>query len=218
MKVILDGSDSQRFDKVRDIRVLVAYQNAAFALRSEAMLERVGSAAGEGGRLIYTLWDFASLAVTPLIKIAAEDASNSDIVVFAAQEGEVLPKSVRDWIARWLLIKNGLPKVMVASLQPDPEHGRRPPVLLPYLAQVAEYGKMHFFAGTSEGLAQVDQNVIRLAHSGTTGTARKKVFTRPAPVTDTQAGMPNESERFSPKENSQERSETSMQEQGAGKE
>ena len=218
MKVILDGTDSQPFDQVGDIRALVVYQNAAFALRSKAMLERVGRAAGKGGRLIYTLWDFDSLAAPALMAVAADDARNSDIVVFAAQEGEILPRAVRNWISCWIGTRSGHPRAIVASLQFHPEHSRRPPVLLPYLAQVAEHGKMHFFSGTTESLAHVDMDLVRVSHGVTIGTEGKGTLRWPAPATDTQAEMPNESERFSPQPHSKKRAETSMREQGAGKE
>lgn len=52
MKVIREGTDNGVFDTATDLRVLVAYQNAAFALRTKAMLEQVARDETRRGRLV----------------------------------------------------------------------------------------------------------------------------------------------------------------------
>jgi hypothetical protein len=218
VKVILDGTDNKPFDEVRDMRVLLVYQSAAHALRTTAMLERVGQAAGEGGRLIFTPWDFDSLAVMPLMHIAVEDARNSDIIVFAAEEGELLPQQVRNWISCWLGAKFGHPRALVANLQPRPEPTLAPPV--PYLAKVAEQGKMHFFSGTNESLAHVDMDLVRVAHPVTSRTVTVRSSTQPEPATETQIPVSILSDNLVPQEHRRRQTAASIpvQKQGAGKE
>lgn len=174
MKLILDGTDNEVFDPATDLRVLVAYPNAAFALRAKAMLARVAQDAGKFGRLIYSLWDFNSLAEPVLQPIAAEEALAADIVLFAAPEGKALPKGVREWIARWLVTKNELPQAMVASLHTDPATAPNPPVVLTYLARVAKYGGMNFFAGGGEAKPPVNLAKFRAELAETAGPVGMK--------------------------------------------
>ena len=189
MKVILDGPDNEPFDPAKDLRVFVAYLNAPFAHRAKATLERIGQDASEQGRLVYTMWDFNSLAEPMLSGIASGEALAADIIVFAAPEAKCLPKGVRDWIADWLLRKKDFPQalVAVASLHRDPEQAQAEPVLPRYLARVAKYGSMHFFAEGSDGKAQVDRDKVRAGLAGESGTAGQKVFPLPAPLAGSQS-------------------------------
>ncbi len=167
MKVIREGTDHGVFDTATDLRVLVAYQNAAFALRTKAMLEQVARDETRRGRLVYRLWEFNSLGDPVLLPIATAEVLAADIVVFSAQEGMALPKAVLNWTARWLLARESLPQALIASLHQDPEAPE--PVqafVLPYLAGVAKYGRMHFFAAGKDVRVWLDLKKIEAEHHG----------------------------------------------------
>ena len=191
MKMILAGSANELFDPVLDLRVVVAYQNSALALRARALLERVAQAAARPGRLIYSLWDFTGLAEPALLPIACQEALAADIIVVAAVEGKALPKGVRDWVARWLRKKNDLPQALVASLHPDPEQTPAPPVVRPYLAGVAEHGKMQFFASPSDGHGPVAPAEAGDGVGRKSRPAGQAVFPLPAPPAGASVALTN---------------------------
>lgn len=151
MKLILQGTDDELFDPATDLRVLVAYSNVAFALRAKTLLARIAQRADQLGRMVFSLWDFNSLAEPVLSPIATEEALGVDIILVAAPEGKVLPKGVRDWMARWLRAKKDFPQALVASLYRDLATAPAHPIVLPYLARVAKRGAMHFFPGAGAG-------------------------------------------------------------------
>ncbi len=186
MKVILDGTDNEAFDPVSDLRVLVAYPNAAFARRAKVMLQRVGQAAGEQGRLIYSLWDFSCLAEPRLLQIATEEALAADIIIFSAPEGKSLPKSVRDWVSRWLLLKKEIPQALVACLHHEESPAPTDPILLRYLASVAECGDMSFFAAGNGSEVRADLAELRVKREGTSQRAGPAV----SPQLANRAGAP----------------------------
>jgi hypothetical protein len=128
------------------MNVLVAYEDFAAGKRAIAMLKRVDSQCGGPGQLTHMMWRFDVLADGDFFDLAVQEALAADIIVIATREGGSLPQRIRDWIARWLLMKQSRPQALVATL----DYPRAKPAgagsVLPYLTKLALFGKMQFFA------------------------------------------------------------------------
>ncbi len=142
--------------KEHDINVLVAYEDFAAGCRAMALLKRVGSQCGGPGRLIHMMWRFDVLSDPCYLELAVSEALAADIIIIAMREGRGLPQKVRNWIARWLLMKEDRPLALAASLDHDREKTSDQVCVLPYLAKLAHYGKMQFFSNRCAQATGVD--------------------------------------------------------------
>jgi hypothetical protein len=121
-----------------------------------AILKRVDSQCGLQGQLNYVMWRFDVLAEASFFELAVNEALAADIIVIATREGKGLPQRIRDWIARWLLMKQHRPLALVAALNYPRVKANRDWLVLPYLAKLARFGKMQFFANDSGPAAEVE--------------------------------------------------------------
>jgi len=136
-------------EQSQPLRVLVAYEDFAAGTRAMAMLNRVESQSGEPGELTHMMWRFDVVADADFFELAVKEALKADIIVIAAREGKGLPQRIKDWIARWLLMKQSRPLALVATLDYRPVKASSEAPVLPYLAKLASFGKMQFFANGS---------------------------------------------------------------------
>jgi len=145
--------------------VLVAYEDFAAAIRAMAMLKRVGNQCGQQARLIPLIWRFDVLADDSYFELAVGDALAADIIVISAREGKTLPQKIREWIAHWLLVEDRRPPALVATLDYHPVRMKRQSCVLPYLAKLAHYGNMPFFANDGDRASGIDPAPISVRHS-----------------------------------------------------
>lgn len=138
------------------INVLVASEDFAAGCRVMAMLKRVGSQCGGPGRLIHMMWRFDVLSDPSFLEPAVSEALAADIIIIAMREGKGLPQKVRNWMARWLLMKEDRPLALAASFDHDREKTSDQGCVLPYLARLAQYGKMQFFSNRCAQATGVD--------------------------------------------------------------
>jgi len=132
------------------VNVLVAYEDFAAGSRAMAMLKRVDSQSGQPGQLVHMMWRFDVLADESFFELAVSEALAADIIVIATREGKSLPRRIRDWIARWLLLKKRRPLALVATLDYQPVQASSQGCVLPYLAKLARYGKLQFFVNDND--------------------------------------------------------------------
>jgi hypothetical protein len=128
-----------------DMKVLVAYEDFAAGTRAMAMLKRIGSQCG-AGQLIHMMWRFDVLSDESFFDLAVNEALAADIIIIATRDGKSLPQRIKDWIARWLLMKERRPLALVATLDYHSAKPRSQSCVLPYLTKLAHYGQMQFFA------------------------------------------------------------------------
>jgi len=128
------------------VNVLVAYEDFASGTRAMGILKRIDNQCGQPGQLIHMMWRFDVVADADYFDHAVREALASDIIVIATREGKSLPQRIRDWIARWLLMKTERPLALVAALDYPPAKASKEVHVLPYLSKLAQYGKMEFFA------------------------------------------------------------------------
>jgi hypothetical protein len=124
------------------IKIVIAYDNAATALRAEAIYERLAQRLGDDFDFEQRLWRFDVLEEETLRAEAAKDAADADIVIVATKDDHQLPEGVQSWLESSLQQHAG-GAALVALL----EHAS-PPVQ-PYLEDVARRGGMDFFAQSS---------------------------------------------------------------------
>ena len=138
-----------------DTNVLVAYEDFAAGTRAMTMLKRIGNQCGPG-QLIHMMWRFDVLSDESFFELAVNEALAADIIVIATREGKSLPQRIKDWIARWLLMKDRRPMALVATLDYRPAKLSSKGCVLPYLTKLAHYGKMQFFANGSEAATRLN--------------------------------------------------------------
>jgi hypothetical protein len=148
-------------DEDSHLNVLVAYEDFAAGTRAMAMLKRVGNQCGRQARLIHTMWRFDVLSDASYFELAVSEALAADIIVISAREGKSLPQRIREWISHWLLMKIRRPVALVATLDYPQVRIKREACVLPYLAKLAHYGNMPFFANgggraNGNGLAPIN--------------------------------------------------------------
>ncbi len=200
MKVIIEGRDNVLFDAANDLRVVVAHLNSAFALRTHAVLERMGREAGGSGRLICSLWDFNSLAEPALSPMAVAETQQANLVVIATQEGAALPREVCLWIIKSLVTKPGHPRALIAILDFDLAQPETHPVVRPYLQIVARYGELSFFASDSDAKELLDLKAYRAQLARASATGDKKVVPQTPPAADWRSELPRAYATVSPAE------------------
>ena len=109
-----------------------------------------------------TIRRFDVLSDPSFLELAVSEALAADINVIAMSEGKGLPQKVRNWIARWLLMKQDRPLALAASLDHHRVKASDQRSVLPYLAKLAHYGKMQFFANGYDETHRVDLGNIYL--------------------------------------------------------
>lgn len=156
------------FDSAKDMRVVIACENSTAAAQACAVLERIGGNCEAKGRLIYSLWNFDLLAVTALRKLAIREAAAADMIVIAAHDRAELPEEVMDWLNHYLALGDYHSKALVALFDLDTQKKGASQGIISQLKQVAEWGRMDFFANGTE--VELDG-----ADRGTSAAARQFV-------------------------------------------
>lgn len=133
-------------EQSQPLNVLIAYEDFAAGTRAMGMLNRVNSQCGEPGQFNHMMWRFDVLTDPEFFELAVSEALSADIIVIAARKGQGLPQRIRDWIARWLLMKQRRPLALVATLDYRPVKSSKQATILPYLSKLASFGKLRFFA------------------------------------------------------------------------
>lgn len=151
MILALNQTGMDPFEPGRDLKVLVAYERMADGMRACRLLERVGLDSGAEGRLICSWWKFEALAKTPSRRLAAIEAAEAGMIVFAATDAAELPEQIIDWISRALAKGEYHPRALVALLGSDPARNGHSPGLLEQLKKMALLGQMNFFANGGKG-------------------------------------------------------------------
>jgi hypothetical protein len=128
------------------VTVFVAYEDFAAGIRAMAMLKRVDNRCDQPGQLLPIMWRFDVLSDASFFELAVSEALAADIIVIATRKGKGLPQRIKDWIARWLLLKQRRPLALVATLDYRPVKASSKASVLPYLAKLARFGKLQFFA------------------------------------------------------------------------
>ncbi len=126
--------------------VVIAYEDFETGKQAKRTYDFLCQNLAREYRLTNQMWKFDVLNIPKLRDIAASDAAGADIVIVACR-GDDLPDAVRAWLESWLpRADNALALVgLFASRELARSRGARN-----YLADVAQRGKMQFFANAQE--------------------------------------------------------------------
>ncbi len=166
------------FVPATDLKVIIACAGATDAGRVCGVLERVGRNCETEGRLIYSWWSFDDLAIASTRKLAVMEAAASDMIVIAIHERDELPEEVIDWLGRCVAIAGFHPKGLVALLDFDRVKKNVSQVIISRLKEVAEWGRMDFFANGTKGELQAAPTGGTLPPPGNSSRPKRTGATR----------------------------------------
>jgi hypothetical protein len=95
---------------------------------------------GQQCEIVEHVWLFSTFRLRELREIAAEEASEADLIIISVHQEEGLPDEVQGWIKLWLRRKGTRQTVLVALLDPPYEGTSR--AIEAYLQEVARQGGM----------------------------------------------------------------------------
>jgi hypothetical protein len=147
--------------KRSDLQVLVAYDNFTAGTRAMEMLKRINRQCGGPERMAHVMWRFDLISDASFFELAINEALAADIVVIATIEGIELPQKIKDWLIRWLLVKEYRPLALVATLDYTLTKADKHDCVRPYLAKLAGFGKMQFFANGKPTDPEIDFGKIK---------------------------------------------------------
>ena len=132
-------------------KIVMVYEDFATGLRAKQMFDHL--IRDLGARLVFhsRLWKFDVLQLPPYRDMAAADAGEADLVIFAAHGTTELPNGVKTWIDQWLLQARPGPRALVSLVDTREESSTATSASCTYLREVAARGGMAYFCPRSSG-------------------------------------------------------------------
>ena len=130
----------QRWREARQLALLATFEDSATCTRIKEFRQELSRHLGQQCRIIEHVWLFNMLRLRELREIAAEEASEADLIIISAHDAEDLPEGVKSWIDLWLRQKGARKPVLLALLDPDQEG--TPRAVEAYLQETARQGGM----------------------------------------------------------------------------
>lgn len=127
------------------IKIFIAYETAAVAVRAKIMAEELAAESQSE----CDSWLMDLLTHPDLCRQAATVAAEANMIIIAAGGAGEFPSHARNWIETWLPQKKNGPTALVLLLDQEGESLGKPPPFCVYLRQVAERGNMDFFCNAS---------------------------------------------------------------------
>ncbi len=98
-------------------RVLVAYEDIAASRRAAATCQYLTGQMGDAVECRTSMWKFDLLEHPTLRELAADDASEADVIVLAAGRADTLPGAVMAWFEAWLPRRQSREGALVALFE-----------------------------------------------------------------------------------------------------
>ncbi len=119
------------------IKVLVAYEDFRIGQWTKRLFDRLQCRMEPGRFLSVLLWKFDVLRFSQLRDIAADDADEAQLIVFAVHKNAGVPPFVKAWIRQWLPRKNNHPCATLVLVQEPNDSGATGDKLESYLQEAA---------------------------------------------------------------------------------
>jgi hypothetical protein len=132
----------QRWKGAKRLAVLTAFEDSVTGMRVKEFCQGLTHRLGQQCQIIERVWLFGTLRLRELREIAAQEASEADLIVISVHQTEDLPDEVKSWIDLWLRRKGSRQAVLVALL--DPPYEGASGSTEAYLKEVARRGGMEF--------------------------------------------------------------------------
>lgn len=142
---LLARKESREIDLPEPVRILIVYEDMVTGQKARLVAEQLVGSLGPGYRCEPSLWKFEVLKVPDISAMAAYEARQADLIVFAAREGKELEEEVKQWIQGWLPYKERGDSCIVALLLKGPNPTASASPLYSYLRKIAEKRGLDFF-------------------------------------------------------------------------
>jgi len=130
----------RRWKEAKRLDVLATFEDSVTGMRVKEFCQGLSRKLGQQCAIVEHVWLFGTFRLRELREIAAEEASEADVIVISAHQEEGLPDEVQDWIKLWLGRKGTRQIVVVALL--DPTYQGASGATEAYLEEVARRGGM----------------------------------------------------------------------------
>jgi hypothetical protein len=126
----------------RTFNVVIAYESFPTGIRAKAVFDRLVERFVSYCAFSSSMWKFDFLRLPKLRDVAANEAAEADMILFAVQRENEFPPAVKDWIDIWL------PRIgdclLVGLLETDGTGRCRANPAFLHLKKVAEEGNLKF--------------------------------------------------------------------------
>lgn len=137
-----DPQVRKRWKEAKRLAVLTAFEDSVTGMRVKEFCQGLSRGVSHQCQIVEHVWLFSTFRLRELREIAAEEASEADLIVIAVHQAEGLPDEVKGWIDLWLRRKCSRQAVLVALL--DPPYEGASSSTEAYLQEVARRGGMEF--------------------------------------------------------------------------
>jgi hypothetical protein len=129
------------------IKVVIVYEDFEAGKHAKATYDFLVEHLGHECQFTNQMWKFDVLTIAKLREIAAKDAAFADIIIVACR-GDELPSDVKGWFELWLAERSHpIALVGLFNEEAGPEISE---AARSYLAEIAQRGRMEFFAKPTE--------------------------------------------------------------------
>lgn len=152
IKSILTGCQ-QRWRKTKQVSTVAAYEDTLTDARVTEFCRGLGRQLGENCELVKQMWLLNELRMPQLRSIAAQDASQADLIIVAVHHATRVPEELKDWIEAWPPRKRRDPTILLALL--DPVYQGDSTSIASFLDQAAKKSKMQFVTHSEEAAREL---------------------------------------------------------------
>lgn len=142
---LLARKEARLLDIPEPVRILIVYEDMFTGQKARLVAEQLVGSLGPDYKCEPSLWKFDVLKVPDISAIAAVEARQADLIVFAAREGKDLGDEVKQWIQNWLPFKQKGDSCIVALLVREEKSFASASPLYAYLRKIAEKRGLDFF-------------------------------------------------------------------------
>ena len=142
-----------RWKEAKRLAVLATFEDSVTGMRVKEFCQGLSRKLGQQCEIVEHVWLFSTFRLRELREIAAEEASEADLIVISVHQEEGLPEEVQGWIKLWLRRKGSRQTVLVALLDPPYEGASR--ATEAYLQEVARRGRLKLVVESGDGAASL---------------------------------------------------------------
>lgn len=130
--------------------VVIAYEDYAAGACAKKTYDHLLHTFGGNLEFNHTMWCFDALRIGELRQAAADEATQSDLVIIATGNRSDLPAEVKFWIEAWLEQKKPRLNALAALIEDRADGSAANTVAIhDYLREISWRGQMNFFFPTS---------------------------------------------------------------------
>jgi hypothetical protein len=137
--------EGQSLDSPDLVRILIVYEDMVTGQKARYVAEQLVGSLGPNYKCETSLWKFEVLKVPDISAMAAYEARQADLIVFAAQKDKELDDEVKQWIQNWIPFKERGDSCIVALLLRSEGDPPLASPLYSYLSKVAKKSGLDFF-------------------------------------------------------------------------